>query len=153
MFCNDYPKGTSPNPTYKQVCTGQTGHAEVLQVEYDPEKTKYEDLCMFFFSMHDPTTLNRQGYSHLFSHILIYSHIFSHILIYSHIFSYILNILLHVLSYVFSHIYSHRNDRGTQYRSAIFYHTDDQKAVAENVLQKVEADPEKMKHYSEKKIR
>jgi len=56
-----YEGGQILNPTYKQVCTGQTGHAEVIQVIYDPEKLKYEDLLAAFWQAHDPTTLNRQG--------------------------------------------------------------------------------------------
>ncbi|KXS14129.1 oxide reductase [Gonapodya prolifera JEL478] len=56
-----YTGGHSQNPTYKQVCTGTTGHAEALEIEYRPEKVKYEDLVRFFFKFHDPTTLNRQG--------------------------------------------------------------------------------------------
>lgn len=56
-----YAGGTVANPTYKQVCTDTTGHAEVVQVEYDPERVKYEDLVTAFFDLHDPTQLNRQG--------------------------------------------------------------------------------------------
>ncbi|MBA3761452.1 MAG: peptide-methionine (S)-S-oxide reductase MsrA, partial [Gemmatimonadales bacterium] len=78
-----YLGGTLPNPTYKDVCSGRTGHAEVVEVTYDPGKVKYEDLLNVFWTSHDPTTLNRQG-----------------------------------------------PDRGTQYRSAIFYHDDGQKAAA-----------------------
>lgn len=78
-----YLGGTLPNPTYKDVCSGRTGHAEVVEVTYDPGKVKYEDLLNVFWTSHDPTTLNRQG-----------------------------------------------PDRGTQYRSAIFYHHDGQKAEA-----------------------
>ena len=55
-----YMGGTLKNPTYKDVCTGQTGHAEVVQVTYDPEKVKYEHLLDVFWSIHDPTQLNRQ---------------------------------------------------------------------------------------------
>jgi len=87
-----YLGGDSPNPTYKEVCSGRTGHAEVLQVEYNPELIKYRDLVVFFFRIHDPTTLNRQG-----------------------------------------------NDVGSQYRSAIFYHTPEQKKEAQEVKQEVEA--------------
>jgi peptide-methionine (S)-S-oxide reductase len=79
-----YAGGTVPNPTYREVCTGTTGHAEVVQVVYDPAKVKFEDLLEIFWEMHDPTTLNRQG-----------------------------------------------NDEGTQYRSAIFYYTSEQKKLAE----------------------
>jgi len=56
-----YAGGKTPNPTYEQVCTDQTGHAEVIQVEFDPAKVSYEDLLRKFFKAHDPTTLNRQG--------------------------------------------------------------------------------------------
>ncbi|HYE33755.1 MAG TPA: bifunctional methionine sulfoxide reductase B/A protein [Methylomirabilota bacterium] len=81
-----YTGGTTKNPTYKQICTGTTGHAEAVEITYDPAKTSYETLLTFFFRMHDPTTLNRQ-----------------------------------------------HNDVGTQYRSAIFYHSDEQKRIAEEV--------------------
>lgn len=56
-----YSGGTKENPTYKEVCTGQTGHAEVILVEYDPGIISYDKLLDFFWTMHDPTTLNRQG--------------------------------------------------------------------------------------------
>jgi peptide-methionine (S)-S-oxide reductase len=56
-----YAGGNTPNPTYEQVCTGDTGHAEVLRVEYDPSQVSYNDLLTVFFAMHDPTSLNRQG--------------------------------------------------------------------------------------------
>ena len=56
-----YSGGSSKNPTYKGVCSGRTGHAEVVQVEYDPSKTSYEELLDVFWSVHDPTQLNRQG--------------------------------------------------------------------------------------------
>lgn len=56
-----YAGGTTPNPTYKQVCTGRTGHAEVIRVTYDPEQVSYADLLRVFFVTHDPTTRNRQG--------------------------------------------------------------------------------------------
>ena len=79
-----YLGGTMANPTYKDVCTGRTGHAEVVQVEYDPEEVGYDTLLDVFWQNHDPTTLNRQG-----------------------------------------------PDVGTQYRSAIFYHTPEQKRLAE----------------------
>jgi peptide-methionine (S)-S-oxide reductase len=79
-----YAGGTMVNPSYKQVCTGTTGHAEVCQIIYNPQKVSYETLLEAFWGTHDPTTLNRQG-----------------------------------------------NDIGTQYRSAIFYHTEAQKQIAE----------------------
>jgi peptide-methionine (S)-S-oxide reductase len=56
-----YAGGKTPNPTYEQVCSDQTGHAEVIQVEFDPNKVSYEELLRKFFQAHDPTTLNRQG--------------------------------------------------------------------------------------------
>lgn len=56
-----YAGGTTENPTYEQVCTGTTGHAEVIQVEFDPQKVSYEKLISYFWDAHDPTTLNRQG--------------------------------------------------------------------------------------------
>ena len=56
-----YAGGTVPNPSYKLVCTGTTGHAEVVQVSYDPQVLSYADLLRIFFTIHDPTTLNRQG--------------------------------------------------------------------------------------------
>jgi methionine-S-sulfoxide reductase len=86
-----YTGGTVPNPTYRLVCTGITGHAEALEIGFDPSKVSYEKLLLTFFRMHDPTTLNQQ-----------------------------------------------HNDRGTQYRSAIFYHTEEQKQIAERVKARVE---------------
>jgi len=56
-----YAGGTTPNPTYEQICTGKTGHAEGIQVEFDPEEISYKTLLTVFFGTHDPTTLNRQG--------------------------------------------------------------------------------------------
>jgi peptide-methionine (S)-S-oxide reductase len=56
-----YSGGTFPNPTYHDVCTGRTGHAEVVQVEYDPARLSYQELLRLFWENHDPTTLNRQG--------------------------------------------------------------------------------------------
>ena len=79
-----YAGGEVTNPTYKQVCTGETGHAEVVQLEYDPAQVSFDTLLHVFWAAHDPTTLNRQGADH-----------------------------------------------GTQYRSAIFYENDEQKAAAE----------------------
>jgi peptide-methionine (S)-S-oxide reductase len=80
-----YLGGTMQNPTYRDVCTGRTGHAEVVQVTYDPSRVTYDDLLTVFWENHDPTTMNRQG-----------------------------------------------PDVGTQYRSAIFYHDEAQKAAAES---------------------
>lgn len=87
-----YLGGTMANPTYKDVCTGRTGHAEVVQVEYDPAEVGYDKLLDVFWENHDPTTLNRQG-----------------------------------------------PDVGTQYRSAIFYHTPEQKRLAEASKSRLEA--------------
>ncbi len=78
-----YSGGTAENPTYKDVCSGRTGHAEVVELQYDPAKVSYEKLLEVFWSVHDPTQLNRQG-----------------------------------------------PDVGAQYRSAIFFHTPQQKAAA-----------------------
>ena len=82
-----YTAGNGDNPTYREICTGTTGHAEVVQVTFDADVLSYEDLITIFMNSHDPTTLNRQG-----------------------------------------------ADRGTQYRSIILYHNDEQKAIAEGVL-------------------
>jgi len=79
-----YTGGTTPNPTYRQVCTGITGHAEAVLIKYDPKIVSYEELLSIFWRIHNPTTPNRQG-----------------------------------------------PDMGTQYRSAIFYHNEDQKKAAE----------------------
>jgi peptide-methionine (S)-S-oxide reductase len=87
-----YSGGSIPNPTYRQVCTGTTGHAEVVQVTFDPEVVSYREILEVFFSIHDPTTPNRQG-----------------------------------------------ADVGTQYRSAIFYHDEEQRRVAEEVIAELEA--------------
>jgi peptide-methionine (S)-S-oxide reductase len=83
--------GTIKNPSYKEVCNGNTGHAEVIQVVYDTTKLNYADILQAFFSSHDPTQLNRQG-----------------------------------------------NDVGTQYRSVIFYHNEDQKKTAEAVKRELD---------------
>ena len=88
-----YAGGHVPNPTYREVCSGLTGHAEVVQVAFDPAVVSYRELLQIFFTIHDPTTLNRQG-----------------------------------------------ADVGTQYRSAIFYHDDAQKATAEAVMAEVTAE-------------
>jgi peptide-methionine (S)-S-oxide reductase len=88
-----YSGGQDPDPTYRQVCTGMTGHAEVVQVTFDPAQISFRELLEVFFSIHDPTTLNRQG-----------------------------------------------ADVGTQYRSAIFYHTPEQKATAEQAIRALEAE-------------
>ncbi|RMH32830.1 MAG: peptide-methionine (S)-S-oxide reductase [Nitrospirae bacterium] len=82
-----YMGGYTPNPTYEAVCTGTTGHAEVVQIVFDPSVVSYRDLLDVFFAVHDPTTLNRQGH-----------------------------------------------DIGSQYRSAIFYHSPEQKRIAEEVI-------------------
>lgn len=86
-----YTGGAFENPTYEDVCSGTTGHAEAIQVEYDPSITSYEDLLMIFWSNHNPTTLNRQG-----------------------------------------------PDVGEQYRSAVFYHTQEQEAVAQKMKEKLQ---------------
>ncbi len=87
-----YEGGATANPTYRDVCTDETGHAEVVQVEYDPAEVGYDKLLDAFWENHDPTTLNRQG-----------------------------------------------PDVGTQYRSAIFYHTPEQKRLAEESKKRLEA--------------
>jgi len=87
-----YTSGTVLNPTYEQVCSGRTGHAEGVEIVYDPDRVPYEKLLEVFFSTHDPTTKNRQGV-----------------------------------------------DVGTQYRSGVFYHDDQQKKTAEMVIQKLDA--------------
>ncbi len=87
-----YMGGHTANPSYREVCNGDTGHAEVVQISYDPAVISYVELLEVFFAIHDPTTLNRQG-----------------------------------------------NDRGTQYRSAIFHHSPAQKAAAESALKAEQA--------------
>jgi peptide-methionine (S)-S-oxide reductase len=87
-----YSGGHVPNPSYAQVCDGDTGHAEAVKVSFDPKVLSYKDLLTVFFTIHDPTTLNRQG-----------------------------------------------NDVGTQYRSAIYYHDDEQKKTAEEVIAELSA--------------
>lgn len=88
-----YIGGHTENPTYKQVCTDTTGHAEAVEVEFDPARVTYEDLLMVFWRSHDPTTLNRQG-----------------------------------------------PDVGTQYRSAIFFHTPEQEVAARESVKALEAE-------------
>ena len=88
-----YAGGRVANPSYEQVCTGTTGHAEVVQITFDPQVVSFDDLLHVFFTIHDPTTLNRQGV-----------------------------------------------DVGSQYRSAIFYHTPDQKATAERVIAELQSE-------------
>jgi peptide-methionine (S)-S-oxide reductase len=85
-----YSGGKVENPTYEQVSTGTTGHAEVVQITFDPDVISYKEIIRIFFSTHDPTTLNRQG-----------------------------------------------PDVGTQYRSVIFYHDDQQRAIAEQVVKDI----------------
>lgn len=85
-----YAGGEVENPTYRAVCTGKTGHAEVVQVTYDPDEISFREILEIFFVIHDPTTLNRQG-----------------------------------------------ADVGTQYRSAIFYHDEEQREIAEEVIAEV----------------
>jgi peptide-methionine (S)-S-oxide reductase len=82
-----YMGGHMPDPDYTSICTGTTGHAEVVQIRFDPARIGFADLLEVFFAIHDPTTRNRQG-----------------------------------------------NDRGTQYRSAIFHHSPEQKAAAERMV-------------------
>jgi peptide-methionine (S)-S-oxide reductase len=89
-----YEGGQTERPSYKDVCTDQTGHAEVVELDFDPEKVSFEQLLDAFFALHDPTTLNRQG-----------------------------------------------PDWGTQYRSAIFYHSAEQQAQALAKIEQLSADP------------
>lgn len=86
-----YAGGHVADPTYEAVCTGDTGHTEVVQVEFDPEAISYRDLLEVFFTIHNPTTLNKQG-----------------------------------------------PDVGTQYRSAVYYHDDDQRQTVEAVIEDVQ---------------
>jgi peptide-methionine (S)-S-oxide reductase len=86
-----YSGGSIKNPSYKEVCTGRTGHAEVIQITYDPAKISYDELLEVFWKTHDPTTLNKQG-----------------------------------------------ADEGTQYRSAVFYHNEKQKELAESYKKKLD---------------
>ena len=86
-----YAGGSTPNPTYRQVMTGATGHAEVAQITFDPETIAFRDILQVFFTIHDPTTLNRQG-----------------------------------------------ADVGTQYRSVIFYHDEEQRVISEEVIAEME---------------
>ena len=88
-----YSGGQTENPTYQQVCSETTGHAEVAQIRFDSDQLSFKELLQVFFTVHDPTTLNRQG-----------------------------------------------NDIGTSYRSAIFYHSDEQKRVAEEVIAEFNAE-------------
>jgi peptide-methionine (S)-S-oxide reductase len=86
-----YAGGSVANPSYQAVCTGATGHAEVVQITFDPRQVSFRELLQIFFTIHDPTTLNRQG-----------------------------------------------ADVGTQYRSAIFYHDEEQRAAAAQVIHEME---------------
>jgi peptide-methionine (S)-S-oxide reductase len=87
-----YAGGHVRNPTYRHVCEGTTGHAEVIQIKFNPQEISFREILDVFFTIHDPTTLNRQG-----------------------------------------------NDVGTQYRSAIYYHTPEQKATAEAAISELNA--------------
>ena len=87
-----YMGGRKPTPSYEEVCSGVTGHAEVVRITFDPKVVSYKELLEVFFVIHDPTTLNRQG-----------------------------------------------NDVGTQYRSAIFYHSPEQKRIAEQTIRELES--------------
>lgn len=85
-----YAGGETENPNYREVCSGATGHAEVVQIKFDPNQISFRDILRVFFTVHDPTTLNRQG-----------------------------------------------ADIGTQYRSAIFFHTPEQKQIAHEVIEEI----------------
>jgi len=87
-----YMGGKTPEPTYHDVCSGATGHVEVVQVSFDPSVASYRDILEVFFTIHDPTTRDRQG-----------------------------------------------NDAGTQYRSVIFYTSDGQRAIAEQIMRELDA--------------
>lgn len=87
-----YSGGQAENPTYQEVCSETTGHAEVVQVSFDPDVLSFKELLQIYFTVHDPTTLNRQG-----------------------------------------------NDIGSSYRSAIFYHSDEQRRVADEVIAEITA--------------
>ena len=87
-----YAGGSVPNPSYEAVCTGKTGHAEVVQIKFDPQIISFAQVLKVFFTIHDPTTLNQQG-----------------------------------------------ADMGTQYRSAIFYHTPEQKRIVEETIEEITA--------------
>ena len=87
-----YAGGQTPNPTYESVCSGETGHAEIVDIQFDPEQVSYRDLLEIFFVIHDPTTLNYQG-----------------------------------------------NDHGTQYRSVIYTHSEQQNQIAHEVVHELEA--------------
>jgi peptide-methionine (S)-S-oxide reductase len=88
-----YAGGHVNNPSYYDVCSGKTGHAEVVQITYDPQEASFKEILQVFFTIHDPTTLNRQG-----------------------------------------------ADTGTQYRSVIFYHTPEQKEIAEQTIAELNAE-------------
>lgn len=88
-----YAGGHDPNPTYESVCSGKSGHAEVIRIDFDPQQIDFDDLLAVFFTVHDPTTLNRQG-----------------------------------------------NDIGSQYRSAIFYTDETQRALAVETISRLERD-------------
>lgn len=90
--CVGYTGGTTANPTYREVCSDRTGHAEAVEIEHDPSQVSYEELLDVFWSIHDPTTLNRQG-----------------------------------------------PDFGSQYRSAIFFHTPEQEAAAKASVQRAQS--------------